>query len=303
MSRNKAVDTPTASQVHGSDTASGQRGRVMRTKPADYQLVPFPTTQRVIVDLQRLSEHKHMIQVLTEVDVTIPRQVIHEQKARGAEPLSFTAFIAACLGKAVDEDKAVQAYRKGRNQLVLFQDVDISIMVEHEVEGQKFPLPYVVRAANRKTAREIHQEIRAFQKRHTAEVLPIPRLLQRWPGLLLLGGRVLLRSPFYRKRSAGTCGITAVGMFGKGGGWGIAYATIYTLFLTLGGISQKPGVVDGHIAIREYLSLTVSLDHDSIDGAPAAHFVTRLKELIESGFGLLDQEVIAEQASTTALSC
>ena len=299
MSRNKAVDTPTASQVHGSDTASGESGRVMRTKPADYEILPFPTTQRVIVDLQRLSEHKHMIQVLTEVDVTIPRQVIHEQKARGAEPLSFTAFIAACLGKAVDEDKAVQAYRKGRNQLVLFQDVDISIMVEHEVEGQKFPLPYVVRAANRKTAREI----RAFQKRHTAEVLPIPRLLQRWPGLLLLGGRVLLRSPFYRKRSAGTCGITAVGMFGKGGGWGIAYATIYTLFLTLGGISQKPGVVDGHIAIREYLSLTVSLDHDSIDGAPAAHFVTRLKELIESGFGLLDQEVIAEQASTTALSC
>jgi len=303
MSRNKAVDTSTASQIRGSDTASGQRGRVMRTKPADYELVPFPTTQRVIAALQRLSEHKHMIQVLTEVDVTIPRQVIQEQKARGAEPLSFTAFIAACLGKAVDENKAVQAYRKGRNQLVLFEDVDISIMVEHEVEGQKVPLTYVVRAANRKTAREIHQEIRAFQKLHTAEVLPIPRLVQRWPGLLLLGGRVLLRSPFYRKRSAGTCGITAVGMFGKGGGWGIAYATIYTLFLTLGGISQKPGVVDGHIAIREYLSLTVSLDHDSIDGAPAAHFVTRLKELIESGFGLLDQEVIAEQASTTALSC
>ncbi len=72
----------------------------------------------------------------------------------------------------------------------------------------------------------------------------------------------------------------------------------HSLFLTLGGITEKPGVVDGHIAIREYLSLTVSLDHDSIDGAPAARFVTRLKELIESGFGLLDQEVIAEQAST-----
>ena len=56
--------------------------------------------------------------------------------------------------------------------------------------------------------------------------------------------------------------------------------------------------VDGHIAIREYLCLTVSLDHDPIDGAPAARFVTRLKELIESGFGLLDQEIMAEQAST-----
>ncbi len=298
MSRNKVGDTPTASQVHASEPASGEGGRVRRTKHADYQLVPFPQTQRVIAALQRFAEHKHTIHVLTEVAVTIPRQLIHEQKARGEEPLSFTAFIAACLGKAVDEDKSVQAYRKGRNQLVLFEDVDISIAVEHEVQGHKFPLPYVVRAANRKTARQIHQEIRAFQKRHTTKVLPIPRLVQRWPGLMLLVGRVLLRSPFYFKRSGGTCEITAVGMFGKGSGWGIPYATPYSLFLTLGGISEKPGVIDGQIAIREYLSLTVSLDHDVIDGAPAARFVTRLKELIESGFGLLDQEAIVEQAHT-----
>ena len=87
-------------------------------------------------------------------------------------------------------------------------------------------------------------------------------------------------------------------MFGKGGGWGIPTASLHSLFLTLGGISEKPGVVNGHIAIREYLHLTVDLNHDSIDGAPAARFVTRLKELIESGFGLLDQEGMAEQAST-----
>ncbi len=68
----------------------------------------------------------------------------------------------------------------------------------------------------------------------------------------------------------GTCGITAVGMFGKGLSWGIPTAPIHSLSLTLGGMSEKPGVVDGHIAIREYLCLTVSLDHDIIDGAPAA---------------------------------
>jgi len=257
--------------------------------------VPFPITQRVIAALQRFAEHKHLIHALTEGDVTAPRQVIREQKARGEEPLSFTAFIAACLGKAVGEDKAVQAYRKGRNQLVLFEEVDIAILVEHEVEGHKFPLTYVVRAANRKTARQIHQDIRAFQKQHVTEVLPIPRLVQRWPALLLLGGRVLIRSPFYWKRSSGTCEITAVGMFGKGSGWGIPTASPYNLLLTLGGMSEKPGVVDGQIAIREYLCLTVSLDHDIIDGAPAACFVTRLKDLIETGFGLLDKDAMAEQ--------
>jgi pyruvate/2-oxoglutarate dehydrogenase complex dihydrolipoamide acyltransferase (E2) component len=295
MIRNETVDTPATSQVRASEPASTKGGRVRHTKHVAYQLVPFPLTQRVIAALQRLTEHKHMMHALTEVDVTTPRHVIQEQKARGEEPLSFTAFIAACLGKAVDEDKAVQAYRKGRHQLILFEDVDIAIMVEHEVEGHKYPLSYVVRAANHKTAQQIHQEIRAFQKLHTTAVLPIPQMVQRWPGLLLLGGRVLLRSPFYRKQSGGTCAITSVGMFGKGSGWGMPFATPHSLFLTLGGISEKPGVVDGQIAIREYLCLTVSLDHDIIDGAPAARFVTRLKVLIESGFGLFDQRIMAEK--------
>ena len=61
--------------------------------------------------------------------------------------------------------------------------------------------------------------------------------------------------------------------------------------MTVGGIGQKPGVIDGHIAIRDYLSLTISFDHEIIDGAPAARFAERLKELIESGSGLDDPTV------------
>ena len=58
----------------------------------------------------------------------------------------------------------------------------------------------------------------------------------------------------------------------------------------MGGIGVKPGVVDGHIAMRDYLSLTISFDHDIIDGAPAARFTERLKDLVESGYGLMEQE-------------
>jgi pyruvate/2-oxoglutarate dehydrogenase complex dihydrolipoamide acyltransferase (E2) component len=276
---------------------------VRRTKHAAYQLVPFPKPQREIAVALKFTEHKHIIHVLTEVDVTTPRQVIHEQKARGAEPLSFTAFIAACLGKAVGEDKAVQAHRKGRNQLVLFQDVDVYMPVEREMEGQKVPLTYVVRAANHKTAREIHQEIRAVQKQPATQLVQgmpswMARVFVRWPGVSMRLFGLAGRSPLLWKRIVGTCGITAVGMFGKGLGWGIPTASPHSLFLTLGGISEKPGIVDGQIAIREYLHLTVDFDHDIIDGAPAARFVTRLKELIESGFGLLDQEGMTEQPRT-----
>jgi len=58
--------------------------------------------------------------------------------------------------------------------------------------------------------------------------------------------------------------------------------------------------VDGQIAIRDSLSLTISFDHEIIDGAPAARFTQRLKELIESGYGLFDSTVESEHAGAEA---
>jgi pyruvate/2-oxoglutarate dehydrogenase complex dihydrolipoamide acyltransferase (E2) component len=82
-------------------------------------------------------------------------------------------------------------------------------------------------------------------------------------------------------------------VFGRGTAWGIPL-TGYTLCVTVGGIARKPGVVrdsagrqEERVEVREYLSLTVSLDHDLIDGAPAARFAARLKELIEGGVSLI----------------
>ena len=93
--------------------------------------------------------------------------------------------------------------------------------------------------------------------------------------------------PQVQKKYGGTVGVTAVGMFGKGAGWGIPIND-HTLDVTLGGVASKPGVIDGQIAIREYLCMTLSFDHAIIDGAPAARFTERLKDLIESGYGLCE---------------
>ena len=53
---------------------------------------------------------------------------------------------------------------------------------------------------------------------------------------------------------------------------------------------MKPGVYKGEILIREYLDMTVSIDHDVVDGAPAARFVQSLRTLLEAGYGLIDLE-------------
>jgi pyruvate/2-oxoglutarate dehydrogenase complex dihydrolipoamide acyltransferase (E2) component len=74
-------------------------------------------------------------------------------------------------------------------------------------------------------------------------------------------------------------------MFGDLIGWGIPIG-VQPLMFSLGAITKKPRVIEDKIQIREVLHTTILFDHDIIDGAPAARFSAKLKELIEKGFGL-----------------
>jgi pyruvate/2-oxoglutarate dehydrogenase complex dihydrolipoamide acyltransferase (E2) component len=42
----------------------------------------------------------------------------------------------------------------------------------------------------------------------------------------------------------------------------------------------------------------VTFDHDIVDGGPATRFTRRLVELIESGYGLIEEDIHAEKATT-----
>ena len=259
----------------------------MSEENATYQTVPFPKIRRLMVDGGRLGRQKHIVHGLVEMDVTRARQMIHQHKAQMGETLSFTGFIVACLGQAVDRNKHMQACRNWRGQLVLFDDVDVNTMFEVEANGRKIIRPHIIRAANKKTVREIHAEIRAFQAGHTGS--PEGNFIDwfvRLPGFIRrFTLRMIFKSPRRLKEMNGTVSMTAIGMFGSGGGWGIPVSN-QTLQITLGGIAEKPVLVAGQLENREFLCVTVSFDHDLVDGAPAARFTQRLKELVESGAGL-----------------
>lgn len=262
----------------------------MKPQHADARVVPYPTYQRLAAVAYRTVRDKPVIHGLLEVDVTTARTALREHKAKTGETLSFTAYLVTCLAKAVDEHKAVQAFRQGAQRLVLFEDVDIAIRIEHDVAGQKFVVPYIIRAANHKTFRELHDEIRAAQ---AADVQGVLTRFQFWPAAVfrLFTWAVVAtgtRRPRLWKEHMGTVGLTSVGMFGDGAGWGVPASLPTPLMVTVGGIGEKETVADGHITVQEYLSLTISVDHDLVDGAPAARFTRRLKELIESGYGLGD---------------
>jgi pyruvate/2-oxoglutarate dehydrogenase complex dihydrolipoamide acyltransferase (E2) component len=268
----------------------------MNTPQTDYRILPFSRERQVTIDGGRLAARKHSIQGLSEMDVTTPRQELRAHKARTGETLSFTAFAIACLGKAIDENKTMHAYRDWRNRLILFDAVDVNTMVEVALHGRNVVLPHCIRAANKRTVGDMHAEIRAVQ----ANPLHTRAFGVRWFARLPRFARdlfywAIFKNPRWLKQSFGTVGMTSVGMFGNGSGWAIPFG-VHTLDVALGGIAEKPGIVDGRIQIRDYLCMTVSFDHDIIDGAPAARFVQRLKELIECGFGLCEQDVHVEAA-------
>jgi pyruvate/2-oxoglutarate dehydrogenase complex dihydrolipoamide acyltransferase (E2) component len=258
-----------------------------------YQVVPFPKLRRALALMYPAVLRAHKTHGLIEVDVTDARRYARDHEMKTGETLSFTAFVITCLAHAVDENPSLNACRKGARHLALFDDVDVATPIERDIEVGKQPIVYIVRGANTKGVREITREIRAAQSaavETTWEGFQAERWLMRLPMFVLRGLWGVFwwargRYPRVQKRYGGTVGLTAVGMFGKGGGWAIPF-DYHTLDVALGGIGEKPGVVDGHIAIREYLCMTLSFDHDLIDGAPAARFVARLRELLEGAYGL-----------------
>ena len=266
----------------------------MNKKVGSYQIINFPAERRAMPAFLDLKSGRHVMYALLEVDVTVAKKFIEDYKAQTGEQLSFTGYLAFCLACAVDENKAVQACRKGSKQLVVFDDVDVGIMIELKQGETRVLTGHVIRGANRKTFQEIHQEIRSVQTKPVPSNNGMPTwfrsaLLLPWPlsGLFKALFRMIVRrNPMIVTSMAGTVGISSVGMFGKGhNGWGIADGT-HVVDLIVGGTARKLAEAEGQIEAREILSLTMEFDHDVIDGAPAARFTRKLVELIESGYGL-----------------
>ncbi|AGN01647.1 pyruvate/2-oxoglutarate dehydrogenase complex, dihydrolipoamide acyltransferase component [Salinarchaeum sp. Harcht-Bsk1] len=253
----------------------------------DDRIEPLSPRRRGTVDYMRMAGRRSNVHGLVEVDVTDARAAIDDAEAETGEPLSFTAFVVSCLARAIEDHPDVNAYRDWRGRVHVFEDVDVNVLVETTIDGEQVGVPHVLRRANERSVRSIHDEIRSAQASSDPTNLSwAGRIALRLPGPIR---RLVWRLPqvFPRrwKRLAGTVAVTSVGMFGAGGGWAIS-PTNYTVQLTVGGIDEKPRFVDGELRNREILDLTVTVDHDVVDGAAAARFGGRLRELLEDAHGL-----------------
>ncbi|HWR27121.1 MAG TPA: 2-oxo acid dehydrogenase subunit E2 [Candidatus Thermoplasmatota archaeon] len=262
-------------------------------KIGKYEVSAFTKARQDITIVSQEGKRRLVIHALLEIDVTNARGMIAALK--GKQDISFTGWVVKCVAQAVSEHKQMNSYRLGRKRIVSFEDVDIPTPIERNVGGEQRPLAYIIRKANEKTVAEITKEIRTVQHQvidPSTEVLGADLSgFERWaitaPGWLKkLGVRVLRRRGLSKKKHFGTVGVTAIGMKGCFPGWAIGMGGPIATLIIVGGITKKPGVVDDSIQIREILHVTVTADHSVVDGSPLVRFISRLTELLETGYGL-----------------
>ena len=121
----------------------------------------------------------------------------------------------------------------------------------------------------------------------TDKLLRLPRFLRRFLF------NVVFKNPFLRRQFLGTIGVTSIGMFAGGGGTSIPIA-VENLSINVGGIEKRPGyqIKDNgepdieKIVPRDYLWITINIDHTTVDGGPTTRFIALFRERVRNGFGL-----------------
>lgn len=233
----------------------------------------------------------HNMYALTEIDVTDIRQRLRSNRKEGNN-ISFFGFLLSAIAKTIDENKELNHIRRGK-RIYYFDEVDINIPIELEHNGISTPQKYVVRDAARKTSGEITQEIEQVKKRlkESGTIgdedngeqywIKFTSLLPKW--LFKFITKQYAKNPFLVKKGFGTTYVSSISGFTDFSGFIIPFfpGQNRPLAFAIGNIVKKPGVIGTEIKIREYLNLTISINHDLVDGAPAARFVNRLKQRIE----------------------
>lgn len=225
---------------------------------------------------QEIAQRRHLMFGLVEVDLSEPRRLMAAYQDRCGERLSLSGYVAACVARTLREFPEVNALRRGRS-LVFLDEVIVVVLLERELDGQPNVGYLPIRHADGKSVVEITREIRAEQA-FPPPVLAGQRWLERVPGPL---APLVMRWASHRVGWAlrfGTAGVNNIGL-GDLAGWGLSPGA-GTLAVTIGGITPR-SLPDG--TQHQIAHLTLSFDHDVVDGAPAARFTSRLVEHLSSG--------------------
>jgi pyruvate/2-oxoglutarate dehydrogenase complex dihydrolipoamide acyltransferase (E2) component len=250
----------------------------------------IPQSRIATFDIFSIGLQKHHISALLEFDVTESRKKLHDLRRSGVN-ISFNAWIIKVISSILQKHPEASAYLYNKKKLILFNDINISILVEKKIGGKKVPIPVVIEKTNQKTAFEIAGEIEAAKNQELSDNEIVinkqsdlsERMYYHLPGFMRRAvWKFMLRNPVIAYKKMGNAVITSVGMIGKINGWFIQ-KSVHPISFGVGSVLKKAVVIENEIKIREILNMTILVDHDVIDGAPMVRFLNDLTKSIETG--------------------
>lgn len=260
-----------------------------------YSLVRPSADRQMSMDAFEAVQTGHPMVALLEIDVTRALSAIDALRARG-ERVSLFAFLVSAIARTIAEHPDLNLVRHG-SRLARFDDVDVSVPVEVRTSEGHYPRQVVLRRAQDASPAQLYAQLEAArtevarsgalgaEDRWVRRLAAFARIFPRWLRLALV--RAILRSAFRIKARAGTTLVTSVGKFATVPGF--AFTLIQgprAATFAIGSVVSKPWAHEGAIALRSIQSLTIVVDHDLVDGAPAARFAQRLVARIEAAEGL-----------------
>jgi pyruvate dehydrogenase E2 component (dihydrolipoamide acetyltransferase) len=217
--------------------------------------------QKIIA--QRMSRSVHTAahcSITIEVDASrikeLRLKLQMQSNSKKPSKVSLTAIVLKAAAIALRENPIFNSTLED-DEIKIFADINIGVAIEiekDELEGLVVPV---------------------IQKVDKKSILEINNMLQNKIEAARKGRSSL------EELSGGTFTITNLGMYGIK-----SFIPIInppeTAILGLGSIIEKPVAIDGKLVVKPIFVLALTFDHRIINGAPAARFLKRLKEILES---------------------
>jgi pyruvate dehydrogenase E2 component (dihydrolipoamide acetyltransferase) len=226
--------------------------------PAPAETVPYrgmrkAIGERMLASLQSMAQ----LTLMAEFDVTelvrLRGQLVEAWREAGIR-VSYTDFIVKAVAKALREHPRVNTSLSGE-RIVIHPQIDIGIAVALD-DGLIVP---VIRAADRKTLKEVAQEAADLAERARAGKLGVDDV------------------------TGGTFSITSLGMYGIDGFTPIINSP-QAAILGVGRIRPAVALEGERPVERQRMTLSLTIDHRVLDGAPAAIFLSRVGQLLEQPY-------------------
>lgn len=230
--------------------------------PVEGELVPLKGVRKIIAERMatswRAAPHISFTVTVDMTEAEVRRAAWNEKRTEGEAKLSVTGLLIKAIADLLPRHRYLNASLCGE-EVLLHDQVNVGLAVARE-EGLIVP---VLKGADSLSLEEI-----AFQCSDLAERARTGKLT---PDDVV----------------GGTFTVSNLGMFGVEQ-FNAIINPPESAILAVGSLGPEPVVVEGAVAIRQRMKITLSVDHRVADGALAGQFLADLRKALEEPQSLFD---------------